>query len=130
MTFPQPSPVLPQKMFCCAHDSGTQVPASGGAHAGHWITPPQPLPCGPHEPAGSCAHVSGVHTGGLTHDVRSKSMNSSSSSCGVIEDGAAPPGHSLGKVSPVKKLAFAWLSTWKSLYPTRPHVVAALNGVS
>jgi hypothetical protein len=75
-----------------------------------------------------CAHVSAVHEGGLTHDVRSNSMNSRSFSCGVI----APAVHSLGKVLPL-----AWLfeasSTWKSLKTTRPQVPAlppAVNGVS
>jgi hypothetical protein len=75
-----------------------------------------------------CPHVSAVHEGGLTHDVRSKSMNSRSFSCGVI----APAVHSAGKI-----LFFAWLfeasSTWKSLKTTRPQFPAlppAVKGVS
>ena len=73
-----------------------------------------------------CAHVSGVHEGALTHDVRSNSMNSRSFSWGV----RAPAAHSLGKVTFYAPPEF---STWKSLKTTRPHVPAlppAVKGVS
>jgi hypothetical protein len=75
-----------------------------------------------------CAHVSGVHEGGLTQDVRSKSMNSRSFSCGVI----GPAVHSAGNILPFA-LLFDASSTWKSLKTTRPQVPAvppAVNGVS
>ena len=71
------------------------------------VTPPQPSPCTPHLP-GKFAQVSGVQVGGLTHEVRSKSMNSSSFSCGV----RAPGEHSAGKNSVLLPPEF---STWKSL---------------
>jgi hypothetical protein len=33
-----------------------------------------------------------------------------------MEEGATPPGHSVGNVSPVKETPMlGWLSTWKSL---------------
>src|SRR5580700_6584480 len=129
-------------MPCEAHVRGAQLPASGYPH---WpATPPPPHVCGdvhdpqlswpPHpSPAGPqamfcCAHVSGVHEGGVTHDVRSNSMNSRSFSCGV----SAPAVHSAGKILPVDLLLDA-SSTWKSLKTTRPHVPAlppAVKGVS
>ena len=38
------------------HVVGTQLP---GGHAGHWMMPPQPSPCGPQRPP----HSSGTHCG-------------------------------------------------------------------
>jgi len=57
------------------------------------------------------------------HELRSKSMNSSTFSCGVI----APATHSCGKVSEVVTAS----STWKSSNSTRPHCadVGAPTGV-
>jgi hypothetical protein len=78
-------------------------------------------------PFGKLAQVSGVQTGGLTHEVRSKSMNSRSFSCGVIEPGVVPL-HAVGNVSPVLG-SFEASSTWKSLKTPRPHAVPP-TGVS
>ncbi len=65
--------------------------------------------------------VVGVQVGvtgvvGMMHEARSKSMNSSIFSCGVI----APPGHSAGKILPPVVVLLS-SSTWKSLKRPRPH---------
>ena len=78
------------------------------------MMPPQPSLVGPHAPAG---HTSGVHVGGAMHDVRSKSRNSSTCSCGVMVAGS---GHSPGN-APVPAPP---VLTWKSEYITRPHWLA------
>src|SRR5580704_3741270 len=110
MTPPQPLPEGPQATPSSAHVLPVHDPPVGAPHtlgtppppqvwpAGQVpqlaVSPPQPSPCTPHLP-GNAAQVSGVHDGALTHEVRSKSMNSSSFSCVVIAP-VAPPGHSLG----------------------------------
>ncbi len=55
---------------------------------------------------------------GCTQLVTSKSMNSSTFSCGV--SGVSAP-HSVGKVM----FWFAEFATWKSLNSTRPHCIAS-----
>src|SRR6185312_4626609 len=130
-------------MFCAAQVVGRQLPPSCTPHcpatppppqvwpAGQlpqesW--PPQPSPAGPQERL-CCAQVSGTHFGELTQDVRSKSMNSRSFSCGVS---VVPLLHSLGNFLSLASL-FDASSTWKSLKTTRPQVPAAwpaLKGVS
>ena len=76
---------------------------------------PQPSPAGPHSMPWA-AQVVGVQTGmyGVTHDPRSKIMNSSSFSCAVI----GFESHSAGKWTFGLVLV---LFTWKSLNSTRPH---------
>ena len=80
---------------------------------------PQPSSAGPHWMF-CAAHVVGLHVGfsGATQEPRSKIMNSSNFSCGVM----APPGHSFGKATPLSRpMPVVTASTWKSSKSTLPH---------
>ncbi len=112
----------------CPHMLGVPPPphVSGGVHVPHdAIDPPQPSAIGPHAP-GVVGHASGTHVGrsGVMHDVRSKSKNSSTFSCGVIVAGSP---HSSGNLSAPDPPVL----TWKSENITRPHCAsgAAPTGV-
>jgi len=66
-------------------------------HVPHWIRLPQPSPAGPHvNPC--CAQLRELHVAwyGVTHEETSKSMNSTTASCGVI----GLLSHSAGNVIP------------------------------
>ena len=95
----------------------------GGGRSPHSRTPPQPSPAGPQFDA-ACAHVLACTSGadgmsGSTHEARSKSMNSSTFSCGV--SGA----RRCTRVGKRDVLVAAASLTWKSLKSTRPHCFAA-----
>src|SRR6185437_10914813 len=110
---PQPSLTEPQTTFAGHAVFGvqvvTQLPAmhaSPGGQVPHGRMLPQPSPMGPQ--ATFCAEqVVATHTGGgVTHEPRSKIMNSSIFSWGVISVDV----HSFGNVVPFVDAS----STWKS----------------
>ena len=102
MALPQPSLCMPHWKPCCVQVFGVQpvrrtsplMQAWPEGHRPHWRMLPQPSPIGP-QVAPAAEQVVGVQVGapGVTHEARSKSMNSRSFSCGVI----APAVHSVGK---------------------------------
>ena len=118
MVFPHPSPCVPQVYPWPWQVSGVQpllahlpptqfwpegqVPHMSGVLVQPSPISPQLAPCS--------AQVLGVQVGGVTHEPRSKSMNSRIFSCGVIVALA----HSFGKVVPPVEGLFSVSSTWKS----------------